>query len=69
MSLMQEKPNFDSKEYCGHDNFCCWKGVTVSLVKSAIVPIALLNGMEFGCKEEYDCFAGGMGKFVLTRKE
>lgn len=68
-SLMEPEPNFESKEYRGHDNFWCWKSVAVSRVKSAIVPIALLNGMEFGCKEEYDCFAGGMGKFVLTRKE
>ena len=67
-ALMLPDMEHKNKEIKCHSNFWCYKGINHLVVKSEIVPIALINGMEFFSKDDHKNFFGDQEFFALTGK-
>lgn len=67
-ALMLPGMEHKSKEFNGHPNFWCYKKVKHCVVKGEIVPIALMNGMEYYSEKDQKTFMGGQESFMLARK-
>lgn len=67
-ALMLPDMEHKKKEYNGHPNFWCYKKVKHCFVTGEIVPIALINGMEYYSEKDQKTFFGDQEFFMLTRK-